>query len=107
MAQGMQAQPAAFRYRWQETIAGSGLHEILSLAQQLKESGLFDENQLANLRNDLRQLAVHLARTLVTQLAEEPPEAAAVARERERASKQFNEVRQRLHKVGESLGKIG
>lgn len=69
------------RTRWQDQIEQSGLQEVLALAKQLKDSGLFTDRELSPLQAELKELALILASGLVETLADEsaPAEVAAAA----------------------------
>ena len=94
-------------YLWQERIEASGLQEFLGFAQQLKDSGLFDENELAPIRSELKEIAVMLAKNLITHLSEDVPDMRPPVKVRERREKEFSEVRRRMSRLGKTLGNIG
>ncbi len=94
-------------FLWQERIEASGLMELLGFAQQLKDSGLFDENELAPIRSELKEISVLLAKNLITHLSEDVPDMRPPVQVRERREKEFSKVRGRLKRFGKTLGNIG
>lgn len=100
-------EPGTISYPWQGRIAESGLQELLGLAQQVKDSGLFDEKELASILSELKQVSVLMAKNLITHLTEEAPDTRPPVKIRELREKEFSEVRGRLNRLGKTLDKIG
>lgn len=106
MTQEILRNPGGIRFSWQEQIAGSGLQEVLELARQFRDSGLFDENELSAMQEELKGLAVLLAEGLIKRITEGALDTSPPAAVREKLDLQASEVRRKLNKVGESLSKI-
>ena len=104
---GIYGEAARIRFHWQDQIAGSGLHEVLALAKDFNDSGLFDEKELAPIRGELKSLALLLAKGLIDRLADESAEAEAAGPPRRKFEREFTQVRRKLKGVGKALQRLG
>ncbi len=93
------------RYIWQDKMAASGLREVLALAQQFRDSGLFDEQEFAPIRGELKELALMMTENLLTRLTEDEPETGPPAEVIELRSRGVKEVRGRLKRLGDTVAK--
>lgn len=106
MARRTYGESGVVRFLWQERIAESGLPEVLDLARQFGESGLFDESEIAPIRNEFKRTALLLAKNLVARLTEDAPEATIPEPVRKRREAEFAKVREHLKQFGASLDKV-
>lgn len=96
------------RFYWQQQIASSGLEDVLTLAKEFRESGLFQENDPAytTLRNELKQLALLLANGLIASLSQEPFAVGPPPAVRDQGNKHAAAVRQKIKQVGNVLSQV-